>query len=144
MWDFGQELAVFIKDWSLGDLYNELQRLTPVCEWKCILFSACDSKERRRKPPYQAIWGKHVKTCVQKSRLLSNKCFFSTVDWDEVYVNCVSTEDYWSAFKDVINTAIFNCVPFVNVQQCNRKSTMVSSEARPLTCHQRKEVEEIH
>ena len=37
----------------------------------------------------------------------------SAIDWDSVYANCYSTEEYWSAFKNIINTAIYNFVPFV-------------------------------
>ena len=39
--------------------------------------------------------------------------FLATIDWNSVFENCRCTNDYWSAFKDVINTAIYNFVPFV-------------------------------
>ncbi len=41
----------------------------------------------------------------------------NTIDWDTVYANCVSIEDRWSAFKNIMDTAVYNFVPFVNVEQ---------------------------
>ena len=43
--------------------------------------------------------------------------FLNTIDWDTVYANCISTEDYRSAFKNIMDTTVYNFVPFVNVEQ---------------------------
>ena len=54
-----------------------------------------------------------VKPCFKKADYAVINAFLSTIDWDEVYSNCVTTQEYWNSFKDVINTAIYNFVPFV-------------------------------
>ncbi len=41
--------------------------------------------------------------------------FLATLDWDEIYSNCISTEEYYRAFKDIVNTIVFKFVPFVPV-----------------------------
>ena len=44
--------------------------------------------------------------------------FLATIDWDVVYASCRTMNDYWVAFKNVVDTSIFNFVPFV----CTGKS----------------------
>lgn len=53
------------------------------------------------------------KPCFKKANYQMINAFLTAVDWDMVYANCESPNEYWLAFKNVINTAIFNFVPFV-------------------------------
>ena len=55
-----------------------------------------------------------LKPCFKKANYEMINLFLSTIDWNVVYANCHSTEEYWSAFKDIINTAIYNFVPFIS------------------------------
>ena len=54
------------------------------------------------------------KPSFQKADYGLINAFLSTVDWNVVYANCSTTNEHWAAFKNVINTAIFNFVPFVS------------------------------
>ena len=55
------------------------------------------------------------KPCFQKADFNLINAFLATVDWNVVYTDCSTTEDYWRAFKNILDTVIFNFVPFVNV-----------------------------
>jgi hypothetical protein len=54
-----------------------------------------------------------LKASFKKANYELINAFLSTIDWDVVYANCCTTEEYWSAFSSIINTAIYNFVPFV-------------------------------
>ncbi len=45
--------------------------------------------------------------------------FLGTIDWNEVYSNCHTMNDYRVAFKGILNTVIYNVVPFV---QCSKQN----------------------
>jgi hypothetical protein len=55
-----------------------------------------------------------LQPCFRKADYALINAFLATIDWDEVYTNCNSTNEYWNAFKDIMNTAIYNFVPFVS------------------------------
>ena len=54
-----------------------------------------------------------AKPCYKKADFKLINAFLATLNWDEIYSNCISTSDYWLAFKDILNTITFNFVPFV-------------------------------
>ena len=58
-----------------------------------------------------------LKPCFKKPDYGVINAFLSAVDWDTVYANCCSVEEYWSAFRNIINTAIYNFVPFVHCRK---------------------------
>ncbi len=55
----------------------------------------------------------YTETSFQKGRQQFNQCIFGTIDWKEVYANCRTRNDYWLAFKGIINNGIYNFIPFV-------------------------------
>jgi len=55
-----------------------------------------------------------AKPCFKKADYTVINAFLATIDWSVVYADCVSVDDYWDAFKEIINTAIYYFVPFVN------------------------------
>ena len=57
--------------------------------------------------------GTTAKPCFKKADYAVINAFLATIDWNAVYADCVSIEDYWDAFKGILNTAIYNFVPFV-------------------------------
>ena len=61
------------------------------------------------------------KPCFQKADFNLINAFLATVDWNVVYSNCNCTEDYWLAFKHVLDTIIYQFVPFVNVNSVKSK-----------------------
>ena len=61
------------------------------------------------------------KPCFQKADFNLINAFLATIDWNVVYENCNSTEEHWSAFKNIIDTVIVNFVPFVNVSKRHNK-----------------------
>ena len=61
------------------------------------------------------------KPCFQKADFNLINAFLATVDWNVVYSNCNSTEDYWLAFKHILDTIIYQFVPFVNVNSFKSK-----------------------
>ena len=60
-----------------------------------------------------------LKPCFKKADYSMINAFLININWCEVYKDCVTANDYWVAFRNIINTAIFNFVPFVNVK-CKR------------------------
>jgi len=58
-----------------------------------------------------------LKPCFQKADYSLINAYLSTLDWDIVYRDCTSTNQYWSAFKNIIDTAIYNFVPFVQTRK---------------------------
>ena len=40
--------------------------------------------------------------------------FLITLDWADIYKDCIDAQDYFKAFMNVINTVIYKFVPFVN------------------------------
>jgi len=72
----------------------------------------CDFNNHLRIPQDRVL-----KPCYKKADYGLINAFLQTLDWNEVYANCNSTVEYWAAFKDIINTAIYNFVPFVYVNK---------------------------
>ena len=58
-----------------------------------------------------------LKPCYKAADYELINAFLATINWDEVYSSCNSTEEYWAAFKNVIDTAVLNFVPFVTVSK---------------------------
>jgi len=54
-----------------------------------------------------------LKPCFKNAEYNLINAFLATIEWDVVFDNCSTTNDYWSAFKNIIDTAIYNFVPFV-------------------------------
>ena len=55
-----------------------------------------------------------VKPCFQKADFELINAFLGTLDWDVIYRDCTSAQEYWSAFKGIVDTVILNFVPFVS------------------------------
>lgn len=55
-----------------------------------------------------------AKPCFRKADYAVINAFLATIDWNIVFADCVSVDDFWEAFKEILNTAIYNFVPFVN------------------------------
>ncbi len=56
-----------------------------------------------------------LKPAFKKADYCLINAFLATINWDIVFTDCQSAEEYWCAFKGIVNTAIYNFVPFVNV-----------------------------
>ncbi len=56
-----------------------------------------------------------LKPSFEKADYSLINAFLATIDWDIVYADCRSAEEYLCARKGIVNTAIYNFVPFVNV-----------------------------
>ena len=61
------------------------------------------------------------KPCFYKADFALINAFLATVDWNVVYRDCIETEDYWRAFKSILDTVIYNFVPFVSISKFNSK-----------------------
>ncbi len=59
-----------------------------------------------------------TKPAFRKADYSLINAFLGTVDWNEVYSNCHTMNDYWIAYKGILNTVIYNFVPFV---QCSKQ-----------------------
>ena len=55
-----------------------------------------------------------LKPCFKKADYEMINAFLATIDWDEVYAHCITANDYWQAFQNILNTAVYNYVPFVS------------------------------
>ena len=53
------------------------------------------------------------KPCFAKADYRMINSFLATIDWNVVFENCNTTNEYWSAFKNIMDTAIYNFVPFL-------------------------------
>ena len=62
-----------------------------------------------------------VRPCFQKADFNLINAFLGTLNWDEIYLNCTTTEEYWSAFKGILDTIIVNFVPMVSVNPRKQK-----------------------
>ena len=45
--------------------------------------------------------------------------FLATLDWDIIFSSCDTTEQYWCAFKNILNEVVHNFVPF-SANSCNK------------------------
>lgn len=79
-----------------------------------------------------------LKPCFKKADYRIINAFFATIDWDVVYSNCHSSNEYWLAFKNIINTAIFNFVPFVYTRKTRSTPWFNSKLKNMRLCKQRK------
>ena len=61
---------------------------------------------------YQYRPSNNSRPCFRKANYNLINAFLATIDWNEVYADCKCTSDYWLAFKTIVDTAIFNFVPF--------------------------------
>ena len=60
------------------------------------------------------------KPCFKKADYGVINAFLATLNWDTIFENCNNTAEYWLAFKNVLNTVIYNFVPFVNVSRSKK------------------------
>ena len=57
--------------------------------------------------------------------------FLCTLDWDAIYSNCTDASEHWYAFKNIIDTAVYNFVPFTDYQ-CNKNVPWFSGKLKRL------------
>ena len=63
--------------------------------------------------PFQKLSvNNQAKPCFRKADYGLINAFLSTLDWSEIYQECNSTNDYWMAFKNILNTIVYNFVPY--------------------------------
>ncbi len=92
---------------STRHLITDIQEEPPFCSSDHSSMLCHLNSHTKLAPDYTS------KPAFQKADYGLINAFLGTIDWSEVFTNCCSTEDYWIAFKDIINTAIYNFVPFV-------------------------------
>ena len=63
------------------------------------------TKQKKSKP---------VKPCFKKADYQLINAYLATVNWDQVYSQCVEPEEYFAAFKNVIDYTVVNFVPFTS------------------------------
>jgi hypothetical protein len=55
-----------------------------------------------------------LKPCFKKADYGLINSYLATVDWESVYSECVNADDYYVAFKNVIDYVVANFVPFTS------------------------------
>ena len=69
--------------------------------------------------PFVNIGDSISKPCFKKADYVLINAFLSTLDWEDIFSDCESVNDYWLAFKGILDNVISNFVP--NVNQSNHK-----------------------
>ena len=64
----------------------------------------------------------NFRPCFKKADYKLINSFLATIDWACVYNNCITIDDYWDSFKNIMNSIIFNFVPFVNTSKQGNKN----------------------
>ena len=52
------------------------------------------------------------KPCFKKADYALINAFIATLDWNEIFCNCESAEEFWLSFKNIMDTIVLNFVPF--------------------------------
>ncbi len=84
------------------------------CVRSCAPFSTSDHNCIYMEMTSHSVTNKQtaVKACFAKADYNLINAFLATLDWDEIYSDCRTTEEYWCAFKGIMDTVILNFVPF--------------------------------
>ena len=72
------------------------------------------------------------KPCFAQADFTLINAFLSTIDWEEVFRNCNDVNQSWLALKNVLDTVIFNFVPFVDNAYSRKDVPWFSTKLRRL------------
>ena len=63
-------------------------------------------------PLKKSFKNRFIKPCFKRADYELINSFLATVDWNDIYSKCEKPEDYFCAFKEVLDYVISNFVPF--------------------------------
>ena len=73
----------------------------------CSISYSIQKLSKQKKP-------KTVKPCFKKADYELINAYLATVDWNQLYAQCVEPDDYYTVFREVIDNIIVNFVPFTS------------------------------
>ena len=72
------------------------------------------------------------KPCFAKADFEIINAFLATVNWEEVFSECSNVEESWAALKNILDSVVYNFVPFVNANANSKDVPWYSSKLRRL------------